>query len=46
MTQKISRYKYVLVKKEIKAELDKLRNKGMTYDELVEELIKKWREQN
>lgn len=46
MVHKVSNYKYIPVKRETKDDLDRLGNKGQTYDQLVVELIKKWRESN
>lgn len=46
MVQKISKYRYIPVKRETKDELDRLGNKGQTYDELVTDLIEKWRKEN
>lgn len=46
MTQIANKYKYLPIKLETKIQLDTIGRKGQTYDQLVSELIKKWREKN
>lgn len=46
MTQTANKYKYLPIKSDTKAELDTIGRKGQTYDQLISQLIRKWKEEN